>query len=388
MREDELQHFDNPLKGIMREGHKYLERLGEPGHYTYIYDTAKKAVDDAGKKANEAAKSATKITKEVMDAVEKTAVKLCTEGKKYTDQFANTPVSKTFAGAKDKLGQLIFKKKADTNSIPNKSKDTKDYLEHQQRDVLEVNDDGVNSFFQSRKGRTTNCAYCTLAWDLRQRGYDVQATQDNSGGLTQYDIEKIYVNKNGEHESFQTASFDQTARLKGRTGKMDESNFNEMRDNILAQGEGARGQLCGSYYMGGGHSMAYEAVDGKLMIIDGQSGHIFYGNDLSDFKKCSVAYMYETLILRTDDKEIDESYFSPYFSKNERKNIYNFVEDASKGTYHAPSGSTKDILSEHNRNVASSFLAKLTSRAIFGILLDNAYTREELHKGYNQLLKR
>lgn len=371
---NELQHFDNPLKGIMRESHKYIERLGEPGHYTYIYENVKKAAEDVSKKvtdtAKEAQKTTTQMTKVVMDAVEKTATKLCTDGKKYTDSFKSMPAAKIAQNTSKEFGNLLFNKKEGKKVDPT-ARDVS-FIAHQRKDIKEVNDDGIVSIFVGRQGRTTNCAYCTLAWDLRRRGYDVQAKQDNRNGLTAEQIEKLYRNKDGTTPTFTTAS---NRQFGTSSSKMSEDRFNDMYSNLVSQGEGARGQLCGFYFAGGGHSMGYEVVDGKLMIVDGQSGKVYYGTQLSDFDGCSVQYMRQTIYLRTDDKLIAEH------------ETYNYVESATKGTYHTKTGSDNEIATEHARNLASGFLAKLTSRAIFGIMLDNSYCREEIFKGYNNLLK-
>lgn len=374
MREDELQHFDNPLKGIMREGHKYLERLGEPGNYTYIYDNVKKVANDVTKRVNDAGKEVEKSTKQtakiVMDAVEKTATKLCTDGKNYTDAFRSIPLAKTVQDTSKTIGNLIFNKKS-VEKLDPKERDVS-FVSHQRKDVKEVNDDGIVSIFVGRQGRTTNCAYCTLAWDLRRRGYDVQAKQDSRGGLVADQIEKLYRNPDGTTPNFETAS---NRQFGGSSSTMSEERFHDMYDTLVSQGEGARGQLCGFYFAGGGHSMGYEIVDGRLMIVDGQSGKVYYGTKLSDFNGCSVQYMRQTIYLRTDDKQINENA------------VYNYVENAERGTYHTKTGSDREIATEHTINLASGFLAKFTSRAIFGILLDNSYCREEIFKGYNKLLK-
>ena len=98
-----------------------------------------------------------------------------------------------------------------------------------------------------QEGYTQNCMYCTTAYDLRRRGYDVQANYRLEGGKPK-EITTWY--KDSKLEKYRKPS--------------------EALEHLKQQPEGARGNLCGSGKFGG-HSVAYEIHNGKVKIIDGQA---------------------------------------------------------------------------------------------------------------------
>ena len=71
-------------------------------------------------------------------------------------------------------------------------------------------------------------------------------------------------------------------------------------DQIVAEGEGSRGNLSGIYYSGGGHSMAYEVINGKVLFVEAQFGELHDYPDLGAiFKPEKVTWF------RTDNLEIN-----------------------------------------------------------------------------------
>ena len=134
-----------------------------------------------------------------------------------------------------------------------------------------------------------NCGYCTLAYDMRRRGYDVLAKKAVDGTNPDefyskyYKNAKVnYVEPDGYKEMLQT--------YKGRPDLMlmDRQNSNcqkaiirQAESEMLSQGEGARGYF-GVTWAGAlaAHSMAYEVSGGKVNIIDAQSAT---KKDISEF---------------------------------------------------------------------------------------------------------
>ncbi len=98
----------------------------------------------------------------------------------------------------------------------------------------------------------TNCAYCTLAYDMRQRGYDVEASAAFYG----------------------TANDDETIETWYEGGKFTQfstTDVNKMEKEILANSpEGSYGQFGCFWVTGGGHAMVYEVKNGEVWIRDCQ----------------------------------------------------------------------------------------------------------------------
>lgn len=119
-----------------------------------------------------------------------------------------------------------------------------------------------------------NCGLCTLAYDLRRRGYDVVAnnelsTKDGEAGMYPEDQLACY---DGGLERM-----DDWWEEYSRTKKAYESGtFREAVDEIertmLEYGDGARGTLNVYWIQGGGHSIAWEVENGKVVIRDAQTG--------------------------------------------------------------------------------------------------------------------
>lgn len=123
-------------------------------------------------------------------------------------------------------------------------------------------------------GYNMNCMYCTTAWDLRQRGYDVTAESRKAGGRTQ-ELLKYYKGAKVEHP-----------------GSLSKTN-----KELTSLGDGARGNLLmtGPF---GGHSIGFEVKNGKVHYMDGQSGKEWTQAEIS-MRWSDFEYV------RTDNVEID-----------------------------------------------------------------------------------
>lgn len=108
-----------------------------------------------------------------------------------------------------------------------------------------------------------NCADCSLAYDMRRRGYDVEAIPNDRGTnmetiLSWYDVKEVTsVKRNMLLTSFSFTDNEQRAIEK---------------DIVKKQGNGARGIMTVQWTLGGGHAVAYEVENGKVYIYDAQPG--------------------------------------------------------------------------------------------------------------------
>lgn len=118
----------------------------------------------------------------------------------------------------------------------------------------------VNPDFLENKESQHNCMLCTTAYDMRRRGYEVQARKVFEGFTTDTVKQwypKAKINKvSGKDED----GDDSTKALIANTKKA-----------LLEQGDGARGNLMNSWTHGGGHSIVYEIKNNKIILRDCQT---------------------------------------------------------------------------------------------------------------------
>lgn len=162
-------------------------------------------------------------------------------------------------------------------------------------DVKAVNP-GFADFSNNTKN---NCMLCTTAYDLRRRGYDVLAKKASTG----YDagfIEHCYP-KAKKHIPEQTIT-----TKSGKTVVSNKVMRNNTKKDLLAQGDGARGNLCVTWKKGNtGHSMAYEVENGKVTIYDAQCGKTFSLDSI--LSKASGCYTYRLDNVEFDKKAIKDA---------------------------------------------------------------------------------
>ena len=146
-------------------------------------------------------------------------------------------------------------------------------------------------------GFNMNCAFCSITYDLRRRGFDVKAGAINDG-MYESDIAGMYKNSGG----FKLIKSAKNTSLKVRSEVIEKE--------FIKQGEGARGILTVSWDSGGAHAMGYEVSGGKLKIVEAQHGFI-YSDPSGVFNRCesdSIQY------LRTDNIE-------PNYTKIKKKGV-------------------------------------------------------------------
>lgn len=117
-----------------------------------------------------------------------------------------------------------------------------------------------------------NCMNCTTAYELRKRGYDVEASA-NSEGVPLNELDKWFENP-----------------------EYHQVDGDYIREGIQqVNSPNSRGNLMVYWHMGGGHSMAYETDDkGNISILDCQTNEYVDLDELSD-------YVDEAYIVRTDN---------------------------------------------------------------------------------------
>ena len=137
----------------------------------------------------------------------------------------------------------------------------------------------VNPSFRNFDNNTkNNCMLCTAAYDLRRRGYDVQAKKASYGYLTE-EIKNWYPK----------------VKVNTISGEKTKDMIHNVQSELVKQGDGARGNIMVTWKgMMSGHSMAYEVVGGQLKIIDAQANKT-YDDPVKILKRCKSTVEYARL---------------------------------------------------------------------------------------------
>ena len=117
-----------------------------------------------------------------------------------------------------------------------------------------------------------NCGACTIAYDLRRRGYDVAAVDEDTyhkSGGTLNDLVDCYDNAKLIDTSYIARKYNISE--KSSTGHPTKELVSCMEKEMLSEGEGARGNFLTVWSLGGGHSISWEVENGEIVYRDCQS---------------------------------------------------------------------------------------------------------------------
>ena len=132
------------------------------------------------------------------------------------------------------------------------------------------------NYDRSNPDTSKNCGLCTLAYDLRRRGYDVEA-MEMATDMTVIDTAKCYEPIRGEEQHYLESIHTTGDIVENATGSrslngVDGDKLGEyLEQELLGYGEGARGELGVYWTQGGGHSVAWEVENNMVVIRDCQT---------------------------------------------------------------------------------------------------------------------
>lgn len=141
---------------------------------------------------------------------------------------------------------------------------------------------------------TENCSYCTAAYDLRARGYDVEAGpyEPTDDPTTIEEIMSWYDNPQGYQNTYNPYSYSSISQAATTVEK-----------ELLAQGNGARGHFCLYWNGGGGHDVVYEVRNNQVYLLDCQNNAAY---NLIDY----MQYANQVVYFRTDNIEPNKKILS------------------------------------------------------------------------------
>ena len=117
-----------------------------------------------------------------------------------------------------------------------------------------------------------NCGACTIAYDLRRRGYDVAAVDEDTyhkSGGTLNDLVDCYDNAKLIDQSDIARKYNISEE--SLTGHPTKELVSCMEKEMLSEGEGARGNFLTVWSLGGGHSISWEVENGEIVYRDCQT---------------------------------------------------------------------------------------------------------------------
>ena len=247
-----------------------------------------------GKTASD--KILSKIEKKTVSSIGKTDKKITKAAKKVSKALSSLtePVKNLFKTAseiqKTNQEKVIAKLKKDPDKIS--GLDVKKTACSKKEDQEQTNpkyDNGSNYAYSN------NCAYASAAYDLRQRGYDVEAagvkksTTNTMKEITDwYDGEKVESSKT----LFKKNNVDGKSIGYGECSKL-------IEEDLLKHGEGARGHFCLYWKNGGGHDVIWEVENNQVILRDCQTNQVYEVHE-------QLKYAKDFKYFRTDNVEVNE----------------------------------------------------------------------------------
>lgn len=263
--------------------------------------------------------------------------KIYEDGRDYVDNYVDNNKSKTLLNYDSATTELpsdhdyTGRVHADdgTSVYFNDTKDLKDYYEEHGSDVEKqlLKDYGIkkdpstpkedmseiNERYEEGAEYQNNCYSCTLAYDLRRRGFDVEAIPDFDGASVP-EIMSLYE---GMEES--DCTFVATGGTYGvnlftmmiEFQAADQTACENIVKDLEKNEEGANGMLMVAWVNGAAHSIAWEINNGELVLRDCQSNTEYRGDDIYNEVLCYTSCVE---YIRTDDKKLS-------------KNVLNYTKD-------------------------------------------------------------
>lgn len=189
-------------------------------------------------------------------------------------------ISSMSKAGKAKKAEKVYFKNRDKNSVIDKNTGlyTKKKKMSNDEDASKVNP-GFNRYNSNYK---SNCGLCTVAYDMRRRGYDVTAKPRYSGtGIG--DLKTWYPNAKTHYIDARDAAGNYSSRF-ARQKMLTE----------LSKQKNSRGDIRMKWPFGGGHSVSYEVnKKGKVTIRDTQSNKTY--KDANDILSYAFLYSYTRL---------------------------------------------------------------------------------------------
>lgn len=175
----------------------------------------------------------------------------------------------------------------------------------------------VNPHYGEERQYAVNCQTCTIAYELRRRGFNVESMGNNNG--------EVWKVVNSSIETFKTplgldadyTMFSLTdSRVRYTAGTSMKKHFNEFVDTYTE--DNGRYEIVLRWKRGGAHVVTVEKRNGLLIWYDPQTGR--YGDRLFNNAEEDILDAADIIgIRRMDDKVINRKMFERLLKKKKRK---------------------------------------------------------------------
>lgn len=234
----------------------------------------------ANKKNNYATQAELDLQNETNKKIKdyKYIAKVKTKDGKYRYFYNKNELEAYYKNNGDEVEQTLLRR--------NGLKEEPDWSEQDQMQVNEHYENGGT-------GYRMNCYSCSMAWDLRRKGFNVEAIKDPDGLA----IDEVYDCYKHDGVFYNTTPMSTSQASK---------TFTTLMRN---EGDGAHGIITVYWANGSGHAMNWEVIDGEVVIRDSQTQMLFREKDIPYlFSNTAVNYSSSAIhFIRTDDKDLDES---------------------------------------------------------------------------------
>lgn len=286
---DDLYHaFDQ------RKDHKYIARVkSKNSKYNWRYFYTKDAYNaylKGEKKSDDVVELAgkeednnlveTSAKAKVMDAI-------ASAGSSFISGFFNGEMSLSTSNAEKEAVDEYNKSHPEVKSFSELAR--KPSVTTGEEDRSQINTDYNKTLYNLTRqyAWSNNCAHCTAAYELRRRGYDVEAAPAYYTTANTIDeIKSWYKDPQPKTAMFDNSSAKASAML--------------VEKDLLKQGNGARGQMCMYWRGGGGHSVAYEVKNNKVYLVDCQTNQTLKTEEYFQYASGCVYF-------RTDNLELSDN---------------------------------------------------------------------------------
>lgn len=245
----------NIINSVKKRVFKYIAKVPTGDTYRYFYS------DEAYQRYLKGKKAVDKALNKNMKSTPSDAAKANAKGFVFNALFGG-------------FGKAVYNLVAPALvALQVESTTPKSFSELKKIDTKQTNDEHqkkVNPKFNSTTyDYSMNCSFCTAAYDLRKRGYDVEANPIST--VEAYTIDDICSWYKGAKSisniDVRNAHY---ATVKSRDDILSKKDM--LLKSLESNGDGARGHL-GLYWLSGeGHDVVWEIENGEAVIRDCQSG--------------------------------------------------------------------------------------------------------------------
>lgn len=216
------------------------------------------------------------------------------------EEFGSKKMEKVIKDKASNIAENILDKTLNENGIKKLSESTEELKDT----VYWVNKNGRGYTF----GRNHNCVSCAFATELRRRGFDV-CSKEQTTNYKLTDVMKVF----------------------GKPDRFRGEKASELKQELLAQGNGTRGIIMGNYIDAemGSHFFNYIIDNGKVLFLDGQANSITEFDKMFLDNEKDIWNIGKTMFMRVDNKEPNIESLLNYVEPNDGGH-FTFTDELEK----------------------------------------------------------